>query len=121
MIHPKLFRLTSSYSVAKAATARFYSPLAFEHPELSIFNVQPGVVKTEGWESAASNGDPEVLMDFDDVSLPASFNVWLASSEASFLKGKYLWANWDVDELKERRGEIEGTPFLSLGLIGWPF
>jgi hypothetical protein len=35
--------------------------------------------------------------DVDLVSLPASFNVWLASPEARFLKGKFLWANWDVD------------------------
>ena len=27
---------------------------------------------------------------FIPVSLPASFIVWLASSEASFLKGKFL-------------------------------
>jgi NAD(P)-dependent dehydrogenase (short-subunit alcohol dehydrogenase family) len=111
----------SSYSVAKAATARFYSSLAFEHPGLSIFSVQPGVVETELYRSAVSEGYSDVLQRFDDVSLPASFTVWLASSEASFLRGKYLWVNWDVDELKGKSKEIEGTPLLSLGLIGWPF
>ena len=59
--------------------------------------------------------------DFDLVSLPASFNVWLASPEARFLKGKFLWANWDVDELKARAKEIEATTQLSIGLGGWPF
>ena len=59
--------------------------------------------------------------DFDSVSLPASFNVWLASPEARFLKGKFLWANWDVDELKARAKEIESTTQLSIGLGGWPF
>jgi NAD(P)-dependent dehydrogenase (short-subunit alcohol dehydrogenase family) len=111
----------SSYSVAKAATARFYSYLAFEHPKLSIFSIAPGLVKTEGWE-AASEGNAAVSEEiFDHVSLPASFNVWVASPEARFLRGKYIWANWDVDELKEKKKEIEGTPLLSLGLIGWPF
>jgi NAD(P)-dependent dehydrogenase (short-subunit alcohol dehydrogenase family) len=99
----------SSYGVAKAATARFYASLAFEHPELSIFSVQPGLVETEGYR-VTSEGEASVVPDFDGVSLPASF-----------LKGKYLWAIWDVDELKEKRKEIEGTPLLSLGLIGWPF
>jgi hypothetical protein len=47
--------------------------------------------------------------------------VWLASPEARFLKGKYLWANWDVDELKERKDEIEKSSLLSIGLQGWPF
>ena len=55
------------------------------------------------------------------VSLPASFNVWLASPEAKFLKGKFLWANWDVDELKAQAKEIEANTLLSMGLVGWPF
>jgi len=59
--------------------------------------------------------------DFRIVSLPATFNVWLASSEAKFLKGKFLWANWDIDELKERATEIEKGTLLSVGLVGWPF
>jgi hypothetical protein len=59
--------------------------------------------------------------DFDLVSLPASFNVWLASPEARFLKGKFLWANWDVDELKAEAKEIEAGTQLSIGLVGWPF
>ena len=59
--------------------------------------------------------------DIDLVSLPASFNVWLASPEARFLKGKFLWANWDVDELKARAKELETSTQLSIGLVGWPF
>jgi hypothetical protein len=59
--------------------------------------------------------------DFDLVSLPASFNVWLASPEAHFLKGKFLWTNWDVDELKAQAKEIEAGTRLSIGLGGWPF
>lgn len=59
--------------------------------------------------------------DFDLVSLPASFNVWLASPEARFLKGKFLWVNWDVDELKARAKELESSTQLSIGLSGWPF
>ena len=55
------------------------------------------------------------------MSLPGSFNVWLASPEAQFLKGKFLYANWDVDELKARAKEIEMSGQLSIGLDGWPF
>jgi hypothetical protein len=47
--------------------------------------------------------------------------VWLASPEARFLKGKFLWSNWDVDELKARREELESSTALSVGLGGWPF
>lgn len=59
--------------------------------------------------------------DITLVSLPASFNVWLASPEARFLKGKFLWTNWDVDELKARAEELEANTQLSIGLVGWPF
>jgi len=55
------------------------------------------------------------------VSLPGSFHLWLASPEARFLKGKFLWANWDVDELKAQAEFYEGSSTLEFGLVGWPF
>lgn len=55
------------------------------------------------------------------MSLPASFSVWLASTEARFLKGKFLWANWDVDELKAHAKEIEAGSRFNLQVVGWPF
>jgi len=45
--------------------------------------------------------------------------VWLASAEAAFMKGKYVWANWDVDELKARANEISGSNLLKMTLEGW--
>ena len=59
--------------------------------------------------------------DYHLVSLPASFSVWLASPEARFLKGKFLWANWDVEELQSQANEVELSTQLSIGLIGWPW
>jgi hypothetical protein len=47
--------------------------------------------------------------------------VWLASPEASFLKGKTTWANWDVDELKARAKEIEESKELEMILLGPAF
>jgi NAD(P)-dependent dehydrogenase (short-subunit alcohol dehydrogenase family) len=123
----------TTYNVAKMATARFFQCVQFEHPELCVYSIQPGAVETDmsraaGYKPASKDEEfawkgegADVLSGFDDKSLPASFMVWLACPEARFLKGKFLWANWDVDELVERKGEIEGTPFLSLGMQGWPF
>ena len=62
-----------------------------------------------------------MVADLDIVSLPASFSVWLASPEAKFLDQKFLWVNWDVEELKAQAKEIEGTQRLGIGLDGWPF
>ncbi|KAL8838116.1 MAG: hypothetical protein Q9170_002257 [Blastenia crenularia] len=108
----------SAYSVAKLAVFRFWDALAFENPELSVFHVQPGIVATDMNREA---GGTDAIGFSDDVSLPASFNVWVASPEARFLKGKFLWANWDVDELKAKANAIESTTQFNIGLGGWPF
>ncbi|EKG20436.1 Short-chain dehydrogenase/reductase SDR [Macrophomina phaseolina MS6] len=39
--------------------------------------------------------------------------------EAEFLKGKFVWVNWDVDELKARQQEIASGNELTVGLLGW--
>jgi len=38
--------------------------------------------------------------------------VWLASAEAAFLKGRYVWTNWDVGEILARKEEISANPNL---------
>ncbi|RDW76163.1 hypothetical protein BP5796_06984 [Coleophoma crateriformis] len=106
------------YSIAKMAVFRLWDSVAFENPEKSIFHIQPGVVNTAMNREA---GGIEAIGFEDDVSLPASFNVWLASPEARFLKRKFLWTNWDVDELKAQAKEIEEGTQLNIGLVGWPF
>lgn len=51
------------------------------------------------------------------AELGAHFAVWLSSSEADFLKGRFLWSNWDVDELKAKKELIESDPTqLTIGL-----
>ena len=37
------------------------------------------------------------------------------------MKGKFLWANWDVDELKAQSKEIEASTKFNIDLVGWPF
>jgi hypothetical protein len=49
---------------------------------------------------------------FSSAELPGQFYVWLASSEARFLSGKFVWANWDAEELLERAEEIKSTKLL---------
>ncbi|KAJ5368386.1 uncharacterized protein N7496_008146 [Penicillium cataractarum] len=108
----------AAYTIAKFAVYRLWDSLASANPNFSIFHVQPGVVDTAMNKEA---GGVAALGIEDHVSLPASFYVWLASPEARFLKGKFLWANWDVDELKAKAKEIEAGSQLAIGLVGWPF
>ncbi|KAI1625199.1 putative oxidoreductase [Exophiala viscosa] len=116
--HVNFADMFASYSIAKFAVYRLWDTVAYIRPDMSVFHVQPGVVDTAMNREA---GGVAAMGFSDDVSLPASFHVWLASPEARFLKGKFLWANWDVDELKARAKEIEEGTLLSIQLVGWPF
>jgi hypothetical protein len=62
------------------------------------------------------------LTERPSEALPGDFNVWLASHEADFLNGKFFWANWDVEQMKEKKFQLEADPtLLTYGLGGWPF
>lgn len=52
------------------------------------------------------------------VKLPADFVV--TSPEAEFLKDRYVWVNWDVEELKGMKEEILKGDLLKMTLKGWP-
>ncbi|KAJ5702795.1 Glucose/ribitol dehydrogenase [Penicillium malachiteum] len=108
----------SAYNVAKLAVFRLWDSVAAGNPDLSIFHIQPGIVDTDMNKEA---GGVKKTGIEDHVSLPAHFNVWLASPESRFLKSKFLWANWDIDEPKAKEKEIESNNLLSIGLGGWPF
>lgn len=58
--------------------------------------------------------------DLDSVSLLASFDLWLASPEARFLKGKFLWCNRDIDEPKAQVEDVAAGRKLNIDLCGWP-
>lgn len=50
-------------------------------------------------------------------ALPGNFCVWAASPAAVFLHGRFVWVNWDVDELVARKKEFEEDPgVLKIGL-----
>jgi hypothetical protein len=42
----------------------------------------------------------------------------LASQEADFLKGRLVWANWDVEEMKARQIEIVEKDLLRIQITG---
>ena len=54
------------------------------------------------------------------ATMPADTMVWLSTPEAAFLKGRFIWANWDVEELMSMAAEIEKDDLLTLSLRGWP-
>jgi hypothetical protein len=56
----------------------------------------------------------------DTPELAAGFSLWLATQgdKVDFLRGRYSVANWDVDELVAKRGEIESKNLLWTRVVG---
>jgi hypothetical protein len=44
----------------------------------------------------------------DTPELVGAFSVWLTTPAASFLSGRFVSVNWDVEELLARKDEITG-------------
>ncbi|KAI4952342.1 hypothetical protein J4E91_002811 [Alternaria rosae] len=107
----------SGYAVSKLAAARLMEYFAFENPQVRVHNIHPGVIQTDMYQKSSEGG---LDFQFDDIELPASFAVWIVSPEAEFLSGKFVWSNWDVDELKAKKKQLQSSQDLTLGLLGWP-
>lgn len=108
-----------SYGASKEAFVHLLAHVQHDHVDtgVKIFNFHPGGVLTSMTRAMGMNEDS---FPWDDVSLPGSFAVWLASGEADFLAGRFVYANWDVDELKARAEEIVNCDLLKIGMIGEP-
>jgi NAD(P)-dependent dehydrogenase (short-subunit alcohol dehydrogenase family) len=107
----------SAYSTSKLAATRFFEYVQAENPQIRVANIHPGVVATDMHAKSQRNG---YEFPMNTIELPADFIVWAASEEAEFTKGKYLWVNWDVEEIKTKKEEFRDPSFLNLGLVGWP-
>jgi NAD(P)-dependent dehydrogenase (short-subunit alcohol dehydrogenase family) len=105
------------YGSSKAAGVQIMQQFAhqFRNDEnISFFSFHPGAFYTPG--VAANFAKMDVKWDHED--LPAHFALWLAGPESRFLNGRFVWANWDVDELIALKEKMEKEDrFLTIGLI----
>jgi NAD(P)-dependent dehydrogenase (short-subunit alcohol dehydrogenase family) len=113
------------YAAAKAATQKMVDYFASENPHIHVVSIQPGIIATGinpdltiGFDKGISLCNKAVSKANKVVELPAHFIVWLASEEAKFLKGKFVWANWDAEELLARADEIQTSMLLEVTLNG---
>ncbi|KAJ3835652.1 short-chain dehydrogenase/reductase [Lentinula raphanica] len=86
------------YTTSKAAFAALLGRIADERPseDVQIISFHPGLLHTEGTIGYFRQDLPK----WDEIALPADFSVWAASPEAAWLHGRFVWAHWDVDELR---------------------
>ncbi|KAJ6100433.1 NAD(P)-binding protein [Penicillium canescens] len=100
---------SSAYASSKFAVIKLFEYIAEENPDLHVLTIHPGLIETDMAKKGRPPGVP-----FDDrniVKLPAHFTVWAASSDAKLARGKFLWCNWDVDELVKKLEEKRDDPF----------
>ncbi|KAI0890642.1 uncharacterized protein GGS22DRAFT_194575 [Annulohypoxylon maeteangense] len=107
----------SSYVASKLAQAKVYEFLAAENPNIFVATIYPGMVETDNFRRTGGKAEK---LPMDTVQLPAHFIVWMASPEATFLRGRCAWANWDVDELKAKKDKILEGLFMTAGFKGLP-
>ncbi|KAF9078204.1 short-chain dehydrogenase/reductase [Rhodocollybia butyracea] len=89
------------YASSKGAFTALVGRIADERPaeDVQIISFHPGALYSEG----ASKNFDRTLLKWDEFALPADFSVWASSPEASWLHGCFVWAHWDVDEMKADR------------------
>ncbi|KAJ5768961.1 short-chain dehydrogenase [Penicillium odoratum] len=138
-VSSSIFPGFSAYAATKIAGLRIFDYAQSENPDMHVVHIHPGQVMTSmskkvGMEAPIDTGmyaaaKAKQFLPHGKgsrrltliVELPADFAVWAASPEAKFLKGKVVWANWDVDELKAREEEIANSSIFTIAIEGWPF
>jgi NAD(P)-dependent dehydrogenase (short-subunit alcohol dehydrogenase family) len=101
----------SAYTTMKVASMKMDEFIAFENPTMRVFTVDPGIVETRMFRTFKKTFTAMTEAP-DDMSLCSDFCVWLASQEAEFLRGRFVSANFDVDELLTRKDEFEKNHML---------
>ncbi|KAJ5376927.1 Glucose/ribitol dehydrogenase [Penicillium cosmopolitanum] len=95
----------SSYQTSRFANVRLNEFLARDHEDekLIAISLHPGGVKTD----MAANF-PEVLHFSlaDELALPADTIIWLAKERRDWLNGRFVWSNWDLEEVEGKKDEI---------------
>ncbi|RAO72824.1 uncharacterized protein BHQ10_008836 [Talaromyces amestolkiae] len=107
-------------SSPRLAFNRMLSDLAANTPveQVQILSIHPGFVLTPENMKHGYKAD-SLGVPFDEASLPGNFFVWAATKKAAFLHGRFVWANWDVEELISMKDKFEADPgFLRAGLQG---
>ncbi|KAL6693904.1 hypothetical protein J3F84DRAFT_396175 [Trichoderma pleuroticola] len=110
-----------AYGLTKNASLGIAQQFAQEHKaeEMQIVSFHPGAVITP--MSCADGFDENSPIQWDNENLPAGLSVWAATPAAAFLHGRFIWSNWDVDEV--RTGEasklMDKDPnYLRIGVSG---
>ncbi|KAL6899933.1 hypothetical protein GGI43DRAFT_427646 [Trichoderma evansii] len=106
----------SAYGSSKAALARWLEIVSHDVPQevARFISVHPGAVATDMGHKAGIIDTLAVT----EAALTGDFTAWLASDEASFLAGRFVWVNWDYEQLISRKQEILENNLFRAALTG---
>jgi NAD(P)-dependent dehydrogenase (short-subunit alcohol dehydrogenase family) len=81
---------------------------------LTVVSIHPGLVDTD------MNDSDFLKFDLDTPLLAGGLCAWVAADPArsSFLSGRVISANWDVEELVARKADIVAKNELTMDLVG---
>ncbi len=101
----------SDYQTSKHAVNRLCEFINLDHGEEGVkcFAIHPGGVATTLAKNMPGEMHPFLT---DEPELAAGFIVWLSSGKADWAGGRYLSANWDVNELLRMKDRIIGDDLL---------
>lgn len=94
------------------AALQLMAHIAVAYPNVTAVGLHPGMLDTDMLLPAFAR------FDLNTPALIGGLSVWLSSEKARFLTGRLVAANWDVDDLVAKKGEIEGGKVLQMDLTG---
>ncbi|MCJ1267189.1 hypothetical protein MMC22_007074 [Lobaria immixta] len=102
----------SSYATSKAAVNRFTEFIHAEHAKQGVRCVafHPGGIAETGMGQRA----PEQFRSrlYDTVNLAAGTAVYLSTPRAGFLAGRFVFSNWDMEQLEGLKDQIVSEDLL---------
>lgn len=104
------------FSISELATNRLTEAAAemYKNEGVMVYAVHPGMVIT-----TPPPGMPESVLQFcqDEPGLCGAFCIWLIKEKREWLSGRYVSANWDIEELERRRTEIVTRDMLKFRMV----
>ncbi|PVH95778.1 NAD(P)-binding protein [Periconia macrospinosa] len=105
------------YNLSQLVTNRLTEAIAESYGSRGVlaYGVHPGIVPT----MPRPIGEPEggKLFAVDDVGLCGPFLLWLVQERREWLSGRYVSANWDVDELVSKKDVIVREDKLKMRMV----
>ncbi|KAL2044706.1 hypothetical protein N7G274_002480 [Stereocaulon virgatum] len=109
MVSPNL----SSYATTKTAVNRFTEAVHLEHAKQGVRCIafHPGGIAETGMGQTAPPQFRSRL--YDTVDLAGGTALYLSTEPATFLSGRFVFSNWDMEQVEKLESEIESDGLLT--------